>query len=42
MLFCYANKEMKANGMGAETGKSLKSVGKNKRINVFNIYEVAK
>lgn len=42
MLFCYANKEMKATGTGAETGKSPTFVGKNKRINVFNIYEVAK
>lgn len=32
---------MKANGTGAETGKSLPCVGKNKRINAFNIYEVA-
>lgn len=33
---------MKANGTGTETGKSLTFVGENKRINVFNIYEVAK
>lgn len=42
VLFYYANKEMKATGTGVETGKSLTFVGKNKRINVFNIYEVAK
>ena len=42
MLFCYANKEMKANGTEAETGKSLTFLAKSKRINVFSIYEVAK